>query len=89
VCHARLAADSDSAIPARSYVQSLHDYLVDFYKRALPLENLDAELVKVDAAFEHEWQAGTLPGWEKDDEGESSSALFCVACMRLRAVRVR
>lgn len=64
----------------RSYVQSLHDYLISFYQRAIPLENFDADLTKVDGAFEHEWQAGTLPGWEKDEEGESAGQ-FCVACM--------
>lgn len=62
------------------YIKSLDEYLISFYERAIPLARLEAELAKVNAAFEQEWAEGTYPGWEVEEESESS-ALFCVACM--------
>ena len=80
-------------LPIPSYLTSLYEYLRNFYERALPLQDLNDELKKVDAAFEHEWQAGTLPGWETSEYDDDSPALFCVACMYrfppLRSIFVR
>ena len=73
-----------SRLPPHSrYLESLHGYLVDFVVRAQPLQDLDAVVAPKVAAFEGQWQAGTVRGWEpeaNDEKDEQQRRLFCVAC---------
>eukprot|EP00124_Ichthyophonus_hoferi_P003861 Ihof_evm2s369 gene=Ihof_evmTU2s369 len=65
----------------KSYLGNLLTYLKDIYTRAMPLEDLEMELVKAGDVFEKEWEEGTLPGWEHAAEEDDSPAnMFCIAC---------
>jgi len=46
------------------YVKSLLDYLVDFYNRAFPLQNIETRLAQARADFKVLWAQGSVLGWE-------------------------
>ncbi|EFJ22878.1 hypothetical protein SELMODRAFT_104720 [Selaginella moellendorffii] len=46
------------------YVEDLMHYLVSFYQRTQPLQDIEKKLTKVEAEFEERWLAGKVEGWE-------------------------
>eukprot|EP01012_Entosiphon_sulcatum_P041618 TRINITY_DN55485_c0_g1_i1.p1 TRINITY_DN55485_c0_g1~~TRINITY_DN55485_c0_g1_i1.p1 ORF type:complete len:468 (-),score=143.25 TRINITY_DN55485_c0_g1_i1:57-1460(-) len=54
----------------RTFLQNLCDYLVDFFKRTRPLENVAPILAAAAEELNAKWQEGTILGWEdmKDQE---------------------
>jgi splicing factor 3A subunit 3 len=48
----------------QDYLKSLTDYLLSFFERTQPLQDVQKIFAKVDAEFEERWNAGTVQGWE-------------------------
>ena len=46
------------------YIDGLSSYLVDFYRRTRPLEDIDAELQQAEKDFDALWAAGKFRGWQ-------------------------
>ncbi|ORX36512.1 hypothetical protein BD324DRAFT_629158 [Kockovaella imperatae] len=65
------------------YVATLYNYLVSFFERALPLENVHGDLEAWETSFSSAWTAGQVEGWS---EGSSSSAgsegIWCPYCAK-------
>ncbi|ORX89740.1 hypothetical protein K493DRAFT_305538 [Basidiobolus meristosporus CBS 931.73] len=69
----------------RKYIESLQNYLEDFVGRVNPLKNLNQIKQKALEEMNVQWEKGTFPGWERQQnmEDESSKkALFCPACKK-------
>ncbi|CAI0412856.1 unnamed protein product [Linum tenue] len=47
----------------REYTQNLLEYLVYFFQRTEPLQDLDKIFSKVVTEFEEQWKDGKVPGW--------------------------
>ncbi|CAN4085745.1 unnamed protein product [Withania somnifera] len=56
------------------YLQKLLEYLVYFFERTEPLQDLDRIFSKVTSEFEEEWTLGKVEGWENNGQ-ENGSAL--------------
>ncbi|KAL8550807.1 hypothetical protein ACS0TY_000034 [Phlomoides rotata] len=50
----------------REYIQKLVEYLVYFFERTEPLQDLDRIFSKVVAEFEEQWSNGLIGGWENE-----------------------
>lgn len=50
------------------YVAALVDYLGGYVSRVRPLLDVDAELEQLHRDFQHQWMAGTFPGWPRDQK---------------------
>ncbi|KAL9674372.1 hypothetical protein QQ045_030644 [Rhodiola kirilowii] len=50
----------------REYLESLLEYLVYFFERTEPLQDLDRVFSKVEAEFEAQWENGKVHGWENE-----------------------
>eukprot|EP00056_Hartaetosiga_gracilis_P012478 m.199172 g.199172 ORF g.199172 m.199172 type:complete len:519 (+) comp13694_c5_seq1:1023-2579(+) len=48
----------------KKYVTDLGNYLIDFYRRAFPLENIDKVLARGREEFEKLWASRSFRGWE-------------------------
>ena len=53
----------------RAYAGAVLEYLAEFFARAHPLHDTDAELAAVAAEFETAWASGQRPGWEEAEGG--------------------
>ncbi len=49
------------------YVGDLSAYLESFVRRTRPLDDLTKLFTRLDHDFENAWNAGSVPGWAKDD----------------------
>lgn len=58
--------DIKTSASYRKYLDSLLEYLVEFYKRAFPLYNIDEDMKNVIIQFEQPWEEGSVPGWPKE-----------------------
>ncbi|EHY53386.1 Pre-mRNA-splicing factor sap61 [Exophiala dermatitidis] len=56
------------------YVTDLDEYLEGFLRRTRPLDDLDKTFLRLDREFETAWQAGTVPGWGKENKDEEQTA---------------
>ncbi|XP_038683403.1 splicing factor SF3a60 homolog isoform X2 [Tripterygium wilfordii] len=52
----------------RDYMVNLLEYLIYFFQRTEPLQDLDRIFSKVVTEFEEQWMGGMVEGWEKDDK---------------------
>lgn len=52
------------------YLSNLTDYLISFFERTQPLQDLDSIFYKVEADFEDRWQAGKSMGTNQLNTGE-------------------
>ncbi|XP_044479793.1 splicing factor SF3a60 homolog [Mangifera indica] len=52
----------------REYMENLLEYLIYFFQRTEPLQDLDRIFSKVVADFEEQWANGTIPGWNNEGE---------------------
>lgn len=50
----------------REYMENLLEYLIYFFQRTEPLQDLDRIFSKVTAEFEEQWENDKVQGWEKD-----------------------
>ncbi|WVQ79096.1 hypothetical protein IAT38_001190 [Cryptococcus sp. DSM 104549] len=70
------------------YVQTLHNYLLSFFERALPLLNVQAKVKELEKAFEAAWEAGQVEGWESASgskgkaQENSGEGLWCQFCQK-------
>ncbi|XXG89988.1 hypothetical protein AAC387_Pa12g1862 [Persea americana] len=48
----------------KEYLEHLLEYLMSFFQRTEPLQDLDRIFLKVEAEFEEQWAAGKVLGWE-------------------------
>ncbi|KAJ4954013.1 hypothetical protein NE237_030845 [Protea cynaroides] len=63
----------------REYLEHLLEYLVYFFQRKEPLQDLDRVFSKVETEFEELWAEGNIQGWEnKSQENGHVSALDSV-----------
>jgi splicing factor 3A subunit 3 len=54
----------EKSLPAYlEYAQTLYNYLLSFFERALPLINIRQKLKEVTEDFETAWEAGRVEGW--------------------------
>lgn len=74
----------DKATPGYlNYVQTLYDYLVGFFNRALPLINIQAKLKEEEENFAAAWEAGQVSGWDekkKPSAAPAGEAIWCGFC---------
>lgn len=67
------------------YVQTIYNYLVSFFDRALPLIDIHKKLKEDDAEFEKLWAAGEIEGWT---EGKANGGvlnkegIWCPYCQK-------
>lgn len=52
----------------REYIEKLLEYLIYFFQRTEPLQDLDRIFSKVVADFEEQWVTSTLQGWETEGQ---------------------
>ncbi|CAN8257056.1 unnamed protein product [Cochlearia groenlandica] len=52
----------------RKYMEALLEYLVYFFQRTQPLQDLDRILSKVETDFEEQYADGKVEGWENHDQ---------------------
>ena len=67
-----------------NYAQTLYDYLVGFFNRALPLVDLQKKLIEEEDNFASAWEAGQMSGWEdekKKSDTPAGEAIWCGFCM--------
>lgn len=50
----------------REYLNKLLEYLISFFERTEPLQDLERLFTKVATDFEEQWESGTVQGWEND-----------------------
>ncbi|KAL6509258.1 hypothetical protein OROGR_022568 [Orobanche gracilis] len=51
----------------REYIQKLVEYLIHFFERTQPLQDIGRILLKVIAEFEEQWSNGSVEGWENEN----------------------
>ncbi|XAR71638.1 hypothetical protein NMG60_11018010 [Bertholletia excelsa] len=52
----------------REYLEKLLEYLIYFFERTEPLQDLDRIFSKVTSEFEEEWATGMVQGWENEGQ---------------------
>ncbi|KAJ8536874.1 hypothetical protein K7X08_035275 [Anisodus acutangulus] len=57
----------------QEYLQKLLEYLVYFFERTEPLQDLDRIFSKVTSEFEEEWTMGKVEGWENNGQENGSA----------------
>jgi splicing factor 3A subunit 3 len=65
------------------YLETLFDYLIGFFNRALPLVNVQTKLKEEEDNFATSWEAGQVGGWgeeKKPAASASSGAIWCGYC---------
>ncbi|CAA6659014.1 unnamed protein product [Spirodela intermedia] len=64
----------------REYLEHLLEYLISFFQRTEPLQDLDRIYIKVEAEFEEQWEDGKIIGWENKglENGHTSSGEFAL-----------
>lgn len=56
-----------------NYLLDLTGYLVSFFERTQPLQDVEKILSKVEGDFEDRWKAGSVQGWEDRGTGSGQS----------------
>ncbi|KAJ7959329.1 Splicing factor 3A subunit 3 [Quillaja saponaria] len=52
------------------YMENLLEYLIYFFQRIEPLQDLDRIFLKVENEFEEKWSNGKVQGWEDDGQDD-------------------
>ncbi|KAM2007101.1 hypothetical protein ACFX15_002060 [Malus domestica] len=52
----------------REYMENLLAYLIYFFQRTEPLQDLDRIFLKVETEFEEQWADGKVKGWENEKQ---------------------
>nr|XP_019050393.1 splicing factor 3A subunit 3 [Kwoniella bestiolae CBS 10118]OCF29323.1 splicing factor 3A subunit 3 [Kwoniella bestiolae CBS 10118] len=72
------------------YVQTLYNYLLSFFERALPLVNVQAKLAEEEEEFKKDWADGKVAGWEAESSSNAKKAqgngtgegIWCQYCQK-------
>lgn len=59
----------------KSYLSDLIEYLLSFFERTQPLQDVEKVFSKVEAEFEDRWKDGSIQGWEDRGVGSGSGEL--------------
>jgi splicing factor 3A subunit 3 len=82
----------EKSLPAYlEYVQTLYNYLVSFFDRALPLTNIHQKIKEEEERFEAAWAAGEVEGWESEGPKKAApvgEGIWCPFCKLRAKVRV-
>lgn len=68
------------------YVQTLYNYLVSYFERALPLVNIRGKVQQEEENFASAWEAGQVSGWEAESSKKAAQAqlngegIWCPYC---------
>jgi splicing factor 3A subunit 3 len=84
----------EKSLPAYlEYVQTLYNYLVSFFERALPLVDIRAKIKEEEDNFASAWEAGQVEGWSAESSKKASAAsggaggdgtgIWCPYCQKL------
>jgi splicing factor 3A subunit 3 len=63
----------------KNYLNALHDYLYNFFRRSKPLFDINALEEEALLEFNKQWEQGEVAGW---DVNTSNQDLFCAACQK-------
>ena len=69
------------------YVQTLFNYLVSFFERALPLINIYTKLKEEEDNFGAAWEAGQMEGWQTESSKKQQlnpDGIWCPYCDSVR-----
>ncbi|CAH9140883.1 unnamed protein product [Cuscuta epithymum] len=55
------------------YLQKLLEYLIYFFQRTEPLQDIDRIFLKLDGEFEEQWTNGKFEGWENESQENGSA----------------
>eukprot|EP00246_Nothoceros_aenigmaticus_P004024 TRINITY_DN1531_c0_g1_i2.p1 TRINITY_DN1531_c0_g1~~TRINITY_DN1531_c0_g1_i2.p1 ORF type:complete len:334 (-),score=64.33 TRINITY_DN1531_c0_g1_i2:850-1776(-) len=58
------------------YIAALTDYLLSFFYRTQPLQDISRIFAKVEADFDERWESGTVQGWEDKGLGNGQLSLM-------------
>ncbi|WRT65712.1 uncharacterized protein IL334_002660 [Kwoniella shivajii] len=70
------------------YVQTLYNYLMSYFERALPLVNIQAKIKEEEEKFKSAWEAGQVQGWEAESSTKSKAqnnngeGIWCQYCQK-------
>lgn len=70
------------------YVQALYTYLLSFYDRALPLEDLQGKIKEEEENFALAWEAGQVTAWQSDVPAQRegpTEGIWCEYCESLNS----
>jgi hypothetical protein len=74
----------EKSLPAYlEYIQTLYNYLVSFFDRALPLTNIHQKIREEEEKFEAAWSAGQVEGWESEGPKKTAptgEGIWCPFC---------
>ena len=73
----------EKSLPAYlEYVQTLYNYLVSFFDRALPLTDIHQKIKEEEEKFETAWAAGQVEGWESEGKKAApvGEGIWCPFC---------
>ena len=73
----------EKSLPAYlEYVQTLYNYLVSFFDRALPLTDIHQKIKEEEEKFEAAWAAGEVEGWEAEGKKAApvGEGIWCPFC---------
>ncbi|XVF69735.1 hypothetical protein PTKIN_Ptkin11bG0105600 [Pterospermum kingtungense] len=71
----------------REYMENLLEYLIYFFQRTEPLQDLDRIFSKVEAEFEEQWADGQVQGWQKEGQAGgvgSGKVKGCIGSIRTK-----
>jgi splicing factor 3A subunit 3 len=57
----------------QEYLTEVTEYLLSFFERTQPLQDINKIFSKVESEFEERWEAGTVQGWEDKGVGNGQS----------------
>lgn len=70
----------------RAYVNDLHDYMFDFYKRVEPLYDMEKYETELLIDFNKRWIKNDVEGWNTDNHKmQTDNPLYCAACNKVFA----
>ncbi|TYJ51396.1 hypothetical protein B9479_008037 [Cryptococcus floricola] len=67
------------------YVQTLYNYLLSFFERALPLVDVRGKVKESEANFEATWEVGQVEGWESSGakkQENGGEGIWCQYCQK-------
>ena len=62
------------------YVNTMYNYLVSFFERALPLEDIHGKLADLETSFASSWKGGQVDGWSEASGSGSGEGIWCPYC---------
>lgn len=66
-----------------AYIRGVHNYLISFFDRALPLIDVQKRLTQAEDDFATAWEAGRVEGWEAETSSKPKQVeggIWCPYC---------